>query len=155
MDLVTHLARQLRYGGWANEEVLRSLRAAKAPSPKAIDVFAHVLGAERLWLERIASSGAPVPVWPDLTLDECGRELASLERSWQALLSGLDPAKLAEPVNYVNSKGEPWTSTVLDILQHVVLHGAYHRGQIAAAIRSGGDMPPYTDFIHCVRQGLV
>jgi uncharacterized damage-inducible protein DinB len=155
LDLVTHLARQLRYGGWANEAVLRSLRAAEAPSAKAIDLFAHVLGAERLWLDRIASAGAPLPLWPDFTVEECERELAALERSWQALLSGLDPAKLAEPVSYVNSKGEPWTSTVLDILQHIVLHGSYHRGQIAAAIRSGGDMPPYTDFIHCVRQGLV
>ena len=42
-----------------------------------------------------------------------------------------------------------------DILAHVVLHSAYHRGQIAAAVRAGGGEPAYTDMIHAVRQGLV
>ena len=40
-------------------------------------------------------------------------------------------------------------------LLHVVMHGAYHRGQIAAAIRAAGGEPAYTDFIHCIRQGFV
>jgi uncharacterized damage-inducible protein DinB len=155
MDLLSHLVRQVEYDGWANREMLASLRAAKNAPTNAIAVFGHVLGAGRLWLDRVASAGGPVQVWPSLSLDECEHELEALARSWHALLSRLGPAKLAEPVSYVNSKGEAWTSTVLDILQHVVLHGAYHRGQIAAAIRAGGDVPPYTDYIHCVRQGFV
>jgi len=44
---------------------------------------------------------------------------------------------------------------VADVLTHVVLHSAYHRGQIASLIRSGGDAPAYTDFIHAARQGLI
>ncbi len=65
------------------------------------------------------------------------------------------PAGLAETVVYKNSKGEPWTSTVEDILTHVLLHSAYHRGQIASQVRAGGEQPAYTDFIHAVRQGLI
>ncbi len=42
-----------------------------------------------------------------------------------------------------------------DILTHVVLHSAYHRGQIASQVRSGGEQPAYTDFIHAARQGLI
>jgi len=48
-----------------------------------------------------------------------------------------------------------WTSTVGDILTHVAMHGAYHRAQIAAAVRESGREPAYTDFIHAVRQGFV
>ena len=62
---------------------------------------------------------------------------------------------LAEAVGYRNSQGEYWTSTVGDILTHVALHGAYHRAQIATAIREAGGTPAYTDFIHATRQGLV
>lgn len=54
-----------------------------------------------------------------------------------------------------NSLGEDWTSTVGDILTHVAMHGAYHRAQIAAAIRESGRTPAYTDFIHAVRRRLI
>ena len=55
----------------------------------------------------------------------------------------------------MNSKGEPYTSSVEDILTHVVFHGAYHRGQIAAKMRESGLEPAYTDYIHAIRQGFV
>ena len=42
-----------------------------------------------------------------------------------------------------------------DILTHVTMHGAYHRAQIAAAVRESGGEPAYTDFIHAARQGLL
>jgi len=35
------------------------------------------------------------------------------------------------------------------------MHSAYHRGQIATAMRAAGYAPAYTDFIHCIRQGFV
>jgi uncharacterized damage-inducible protein DinB len=44
---------------------------------------------------------------------------------------------------------------VEDILTHVLLHSAYHRGQIASQTRAAGGTPAYTDFIHAVRQGFV
>jgi uncharacterized damage-inducible protein DinB len=58
-------------------------------------------------------------------------------------------------ISYKNTKGEPWTDTVQDILTHVLMHSAYHRGQIASQMRASGQTPAYTDFIHAVRQGLI
>jgi uncharacterized damage-inducible protein DinB len=74
---------------------------------------------------------------------------------WETHVSRLAPGDLASPVSYTNSRGEPWTSSVRDILLHVVLHSAYHRGQIATAVRASGHEPAYTDFVHGVRQGLI
>jgi len=37
----------------------------------------------------------------------------------------------------------------------VLMHSAYHRGQVALEMRSAGLQPAYTDFIHGVRQGFV
>jgi len=42
-----------------------------------------------------------------------------------------------------------------DILTHVLLHSAYHRGQIAVDLRAAGLTPAYTDYIHAVRQGKI
>jgi uncharacterized damage-inducible protein DinB len=58
-------------------------------------------------------------------------------------------------VEYRNSVGELWKGAVGDVLTQVVMHSAYHRGQIAADLRQSGHEPASTDFIHAVRQGFV
>jgi uncharacterized damage-inducible protein DinB len=96
-----------------------------------------------------------MPVWPDLDLPAAGEELPTLTSEWQRYLGTLDEEGLEEGVGYRNSKGEFWTSTVGDILTHVLLHAHYHRGQIASALREAGGTPAYTDYIHAVRSGLI
>jgi len=155
MELLEHLRRQFAYDEWANREVLAGLTASAHPPARPRQLLAHILSAERLWLGRIKSQPQSLPVWPDFTLGQCAEQVADLARRWRAFLGQISPAGLSETVVYKNSKGEPWTSTVEDILTHVVLHSAYHRGQIASQVRAGGEQPAYTDFIHAVRQGLI
>lgn len=155
MDLLATLRRQLRYDAWAHREVLTALEGAAAPPPKALRWFAHILAAERLWLDRLRAEPSSVVVWPEPDLGRSRGEIAELERLWRNYLETLSPEGLTGSILYVNSKGEPWTSRVEDVLQHVVMHSAYHRGQIAAALREAGIPPAYTDFIHAARQGLL
>ena len=155
MELLEHLRRQFAYDEWANREVLTGLKARANPLARPRQLLAHILSAERLWLERIRQQPQTLPVWPDFTLDQCEEQIVDLARRWSEFLGQISPAGLSETVVYKNSKGEPWTSSVEDILTHVLLHSAYHRGQIASLVRAGGEQPAYTDFIHAVRQGLV
>ena len=74
---------------------------------------------------------------------------------WEKFLGVMDDARLATTVTYKNSKAESWTSRKGDILMHVIMHSAYHRGQIASNVRAEGLTPAYADFIHAVRQGFV
>jgi uncharacterized damage-inducible protein DinB len=37
-------------------------------------------------------------------------------------------------------------------MAHVIMHQAYHRGQIASDLRAQGDTPAVTDFIHYQRE---
>ena len=149
-----YYARLLRYDAWANAETLESLRQGNAPA-KAIRLMGHIVGSGALWLARLRQEPPPMAVWPDLDLDECAGRIERLADSWPRYLETLAPADLDEGVGYRNSLGEYWTSSVGDILTHVAMHGAYHRAQIAAAVRESGGAPAYTDFIHAVRQGLV
>jgi uncharacterized damage-inducible protein DinB len=148
------LARMLQYDIWANGATLESLRQATPPA-QSLRWIAHIIGAEHLWLARILGRTSPLPVWPDLTMEECTRELKQLSSLWQEYIPEPDPAVLARQVPYTNSKSEEWTSTVEDILTHVTIHSAYHRGQIASDLRAAGLTPAYTDFIHAVRQGFI
>ena len=150
---LTRLRRLIHYDGWANAAALESLHGLDHPRARAW--MAHIIAAGSLWLRRIREEPPAMPVWPDLDLERCASELARLRADWDAYLDAVSDADLDDGVGYRNSKGEFWTSTVSDILLHVVTHSAYHRGQIAAAVREAGGTPAYTDFAHAVRQGLV
>lgn len=145
------LARMLRYDVWANRETMDSLPRGDTP-PRSLRWMSHIVAAELLWLSRLSGKPAPLPVWPDLSLEDCARQLAMLS---DELLESLNYEPLSQPVPYTNSRGEPWSSSIEDILTHLVIHSAYHRGQIASDLRTAGHEPAYTDYIHAIRQRLV
>ncbi len=145
--------RLLRYDVWANAETLASVR--RSPSPKPLRWMAHIIGAEFVWLGRLTDTPSPLEVWPNLDADTCEARLAELARVWPNYLAEIGSDGLPREIAYRNSKGEMWKSSVADVLTHVVMHSGYHRGQIAAEIRSEGASPAYTDFIHAARQGLI
>jgi uncharacterized damage-inducible protein DinB len=154
MELLHHFRRQFLYDSWANREVLRALGDA-GREPRSLQLLAHILSAERLWLERIKGQQQSVAVWPDFAIERCKQEMEDMASYWNAYLSQLSPDRFSGAVRYKNSKGEEWTSSLQDILIHVLLHSAYHRGQIASQMRANGKQPAYTDFIHATRQGLT
>jgi uncharacterized damage-inducible protein DinB len=151
VDSLAHLRQLHAYEAWAQDEVLASLLAHEAPPERALRLFDHLLGAGFLWLARIRGEASPLAVWPQLAAAERRSRAAELSRDWAALLATMNADGLARVIDYRNSKGEPWTSSVESILMHVVLHAAYHRGQIASALREAGGTPPYVDYIHAVR----
>ena len=154
MTLLEYLRRQFAYDDWANREVLNAIRSGSADH-RSLQLLAHILAAERLWLERLQSQPQTVPVWPQPALTSCEREVDALPPLWRNYLSETGEPGLSKPISYRNTKGEPFDSTVIDILTHVVMHAAYHRGQIATHMRAHNQTPAYTDFIHGIRQGFV
>jgi uncharacterized damage-inducible protein DinB len=103
--------------------------------------MSHILSAEKLWWERLEGKNQTLAVWPDLTLSQCAAEAEEMASRWKKYLGARSEADLARTVSYKNSKGEPWSSRPDDILLHVVMHSAYHRGQISADMRAAGYTP--------------
>lgn len=139
------------YDDWANREEVNRLREIGAPPP-AGRLLSHIIGAEWLWLERLGWAHSKMAVWPELTIEQCASELDWLRNAWAVMLRDVDRESSIE---YRNSKGETWSSSVDDVLTHVAMHGAYHRGQIATVVRQGGRTPAYTDYIHAARNKSI
>ncbi len=150
---VDYLRRQFVYEGWANREVLKAIRAAGNGDKRSLQLMAHILAAGRVWLERLRQIPQSVPVWPQSGLAGCEVEAKQLESQWLEYLKSA--VELSQAVTYKNTKGESWSSSIGDVLTHVLMHSAYLRGQIASHMREQGHTPAYTDFIHAVRQGHV
>jgi len=153
VNVADYLKRQFVYEGWANREVLKAIRDAGDEDKRSLQLMAHILAAARVWLERLQQVPQSVPVWPQSDFAGCETEAKKLESEWLEYLNSV--ADLSQSVRYKNTKGEAWSSSIGDVLTHVLMHSAYHRGQIASHMREQGHTPAYTDFIHAVRQGHV
>lgn len=135
---------------WADRAVLESLRAA-APHASALELFSHIVGAEETWLARLESREPRAAVWPDITLEEAAELGESVHASLGRWIDTADDERLAAEITYRNSAGQQFTTRASDILTHVMMHGSYHRGQIALLLRQSGATPAPTDYVAFIR----
>lgn len=145
------LHRMYAHAAWADELLIEELRAKPVADPEVQLLLSHVIGAEHLWLARIAGTAPRVAVWPAMSPAECAALAAENAAAFQELLRR-DETELGRVVRYRNSAGREFDNSVRDILVHVALHGHYHRGQIATRMRAAGRTPVYTDYIGWARR---
>jgi len=146
-----HLIRLLGHQAWADARVLDALDRAAVAVPAALGLLAHVLGTEHVWLARLRGVPAGQAVWPELGIAECRRLATDNEAGYREFIFRLDPTGLRRVVEYRNSAGQELATAVEDILVHVFLHGAYHRGQVAQRLRLEGSTPAPTDYVAFAR----
>jgi uncharacterized damage-inducible protein DinB len=153
MDAIEYFTRLFEHSRWATARILRLLEKLPSVEPKVLGWFAHILSAERIWLLRLQETdSSAVPIWPNLSLQDIETLAADVAAGYATYLGALTTDRLDHAVSYRNSKGTLFQNRVEDILTHVALHGAYHRGQIAAAVRAGGIEPVNTDYITFLRE---
>jgi uncharacterized damage-inducible protein DinB len=145
------LSKLLDHLEWADQRVLDSLLAMPHPDARALDLYSHVLGTEHTWLSRILERTPREKIWPQLSLSAAANLAAENAASLRALLASHSSEQLQRQVAYSNSAGLAFESTVEDMLLQVVLHGCYHRGQVAMVVRGAGAEPAPTDYIAFVR----
>jgi len=150
-QMLERLRRLYTHLEWSNRRVFESLKTANATPAEALGLFAHILGTEHRWFTRITGSEPQVPVWPEVSLEACESLIALNSKDFGSLLENATLVDLSRVVHYTNSAGDDFESRVDDILLHVVLHGMYHRGQVALTLRQEGQTPSPTDFIAFVR----
>jgi uncharacterized damage-inducible protein DinB len=145
-----HLRSLLDHMAWADERVLESLRQPRVRA-RALELYAHVLGAEHRWLARLEGRVPTVEVWPRLTIAECERLGLENRVAFRNYVDRLTSDDLRRSVRYRNSAGQEFDGAIEDILVHVAMHGSYHRGQVTLLVRDAGAKPQPTDYIAFVR----
>jgi uncharacterized damage-inducible protein DinB len=149
--MLTRLYAHLAWADANARDALRTMPPSRAEAVRATALYAHVAGAEHVWLARLTGRPAEFPVWPELDLAAAAELAARTARELQQYVASLGDGDLESEVDYTNSAGRRFRSRVDDILIHAALHGAYHRGQIALLVRQGGAEPASTDYIAFVR----
>lgn len=155
MTVLDFLRNQFTYDSWANREELRVLSLLANPPESAVKILSHIIAAQWLWFDRLQINPSRTAVWPQNDLGHCATQLLELDSVWRSYLGRLSEADLAGLCSYTNSKGDAFTSQVIDILNQLILHAAHHRGQISLEIRRNGGVPAPVDYIHAVREELL
>jgi len=164
MSLLFAIHRQFTHDAWAKARLAQAVREltdtefARELGPGLGSVrakFCHTVDAEHLWLQRIIE-GVSASERPSdsrhTTRSEFLGWYEQVQARKQALMDGLTEERLRATVSYQNLSGKPFTQPLYELLQHVMLHAAYHRGQVAACLRALGKQPPATDYIDWSRE---
>ena len=154
MQTIEGLRDLMTYNVWANRRAIAALKALSEPPAKAIRALAHLLIAEQTWLQRFHSEqdSTGANFWPTASLQECEALAEEMARSYQAFVAELTEERLDAVATYKNSNGTEYKTPYREMLTHVLMHSAYHRGQVAMAIRAEGGEPANTDYIVFVRE---
>jgi len=114
--------------------------------------LAHIVGVEKGWLRRWQRQ--PETAAPSLSQMH---SLAELRAYWERVcaemnlfLAALDDRKLQETLETTTLMGT-FTAPYWQMIQHVVDHSSYHRGQIVTMLRQLGVTPPSTGLMRFYR----
>lgn len=146
------------YNRWANERVLRAaalladhqLRRDLGSSFSSVwGTLVHIVWGEWLWLGRwqeLASGPGPSPK-TCLDLGALGQRCVEIATAQRVFVASLSEAALERTLSYENPPGVVWTYPLGQMLQHVVNHSTYHRGQVTTMLRQLGASAVATDFL--------
>jgi len=157
-----------RYRRWfdyeidAHAKVLASFDAtledarAMPTFQKALDLFAHMMLARRLWLYRFGViAEGPRDFFPqNVALDTVKAMAEEMHAAWSAYFEQLDDAELERVFEYRALDGPRYRNRVEEILTQLFGHSWYHRGQIALLLRQVGGVPAVTDLVYWSREPI-
>ena len=151
MYTVEHLRQLFAYNDWANRRTIVALKSAE--SDRSRQILAHLLTTEREYFERLhGKDSAGFDFWPEMTPEEAGRIARENAEMYDKLLRRFDEEGLDLRVKYRTSKGVPYENTFREMLTHVLIHSATHRGNIVLRLREDGAQPPETDYMIYLRE---
>jgi uncharacterized damage-inducible protein DinB len=147
------------YHSWANKQLIEHLgklpeeiinKEVNSVFPSISQTFAHMYAVDELWFLRInGKSVNSIESRPFKNIKEIDNAFTDLHNEMLECFNLQDD--LEQPVIYSNTKGQRFQNSIREVIYHIVNHGTYHRGNIAAMIRQLGYQGVSTDYIYYLR----
>ncbi len=146
------------YNRWANKNTLDAVAPLSAEeftkeiasSYRSIrDTLTHILSAEWAWLTRCLGTSPKRMLDPAEfpNLLSVRKKWAEVNRDMENFIDDLSEDSLEKVITYTNFQGQRWKYPLSLILQHIVNHSTYHRGQVTTLLRMLGAKPVMTDYL--------
>ncbi len=124
-----------------------------AASERSRRILSHLLITEREYYERLyGKDSTGFDFWPELSIEELGVLARENAERYDKLLRRFEEEGLDLSAKYRSSTGLGFENTFRELLTHVLLHSATHRGNIIVRLREDGGEPPETDYVIYLRE---
>src|SRR5687767_14533102 len=112
--------------------------------PSVRDTLVHVFSADRIWCARWEGESPQTMLDPTTFPDVASVRAAwtEHERKVRGILAQLGENGVTRIIEYRTLNGLAQAQPFWQILQHMVNHGSYHRGQVTTMLRQLGAAPP-------------
>ena len=132
--------------------LLTKLMVESGAAGKPVQLMAHLLTAQQVWLARCEGKPALTELWPDWPLNTLEQIINDNYNNWVGYLRSVPGPDFERLIPYQNTKGEGFATRLDDIITQVTNHGTHHRAQIGQHLAHAGVNLPYTDYIVFIRQ---
>ena len=150
---VQDLRTLLDYHYWARDRMLDAVqrltpdeysRDMKSSFRSVRETVVHIYFAEWAWHSRWVGHSPTARLSADLFPDVPAIRATWIEHEakMRGFLESLGEAGVSRQIDYKMISGEPGRSVFWHMLQHVVNHASYHRGQVTTMLRQLGAAPP-------------
>jgi len=152
-----------RYNTWANARLYGACAKLSEseylrPRPSFFGsihaTLNHLMVADRIWLGRIEGRPEKLALNQILYGDFTALQVARGAEDDRLIrvVEGLDPARLDQPLDYLNTRGERFRTPLRIVLGHLFNHQTHHRGQAHGLLSQTSVPPPELDLIYFVRE---
>lgn len=138
------------YNFYCNKKLIEECGALENKLPqKSMELFSHILNAHDLWNARILGKTPNYDVFEIHQPAQWGDIHYENQRSSFGIVTNTED--FDQRVDYQNTEGRLFITTVQDILFHIINHSTHHRGQISINFRENGLEPLPADYIEYKR----
>ena len=159
MSTATLLHSLFKYKAWSNDQLFIELAkvdslAQQEARHNAMRILNHIYVVDQIFAAHLSgavqsftatnTTGTP-------TLEALRDGVAMLDAWYVDYAADVSPEQLAENIAFTFTDGDQGLMTREEMLTHVSLHGAYHRGGAGRIMTQAGTPPPrdlYTRFLH-------
>ena len=157
------LKRLFQYKAWANDALLTSLARLGDESQitqLAVKALSHTYIVDRIFAAHLrrgshsyaSANASQLPTLADLSMD-----IRTSDHEYVEYVSALDGDQLAERIDFTFTDGAPGRMSREEMLMHLIVHGAGHRGQVSALMLLNS-LPPakdgFTTYLHTAEASL-
>jgi uncharacterized damage-inducible protein DinB len=125
-----HFQRMFQCDYWAMCRLEAAMDGLQEIPERALSLYAHLLATQYVWQCRIMSIPYTMNAWPQIPQAAWPATLQQNQELIMSFLENLKDEDFDKVIYYTNSIGVPYSSSIEDILTHVITHSNYHMGQI-------------------------
>lgn len=145
--MLAHFFHLIQYTKESNNSLFQAIRENAPKDERILKLAAHIPLAQKNWWHRIQQEPSKISAWETLSIEESILLNNETCHDWMQYLNLITETDLSTILTYHNLAGEIQEKKLETIIQHLVLHASYHRGQIALILKSYTPNLPSTDYI--------